>query len=58
LKFNKRQVETAIEVVAQSKMVQNWIKGELSSMGILPDSPEGKKFLEQKAREMAYKIIR
>ena len=58
LRYTKRQIETTVEVLSHSKLVQRWCEGEAVAFGLKPDSQEYKEFLINKARLYARKLIR
>lgn len=51
----KKQI--AIEVLSKSKMVRKWAKGELKAYDVDEDSPEGRKFISEKCKNIAEKIL-
>lgn len=57
-KFTKKQVDTAVEVLANSRMVRNWVKKEAGFLEVDLESPEGKKFVEEQCRIRARHLLR
>lgn len=56
-KFTQHQIDTAVQVLIESKLVRNWALGELKAYGLNQNSPASQKFLSEKTREIALKII-
>lgn len=52
-----RQRDIAIRVLMGTKLVHNWAMGELKFLGVDPESPVGKSFLEDKTHKLAETII-
>ena len=50
--------ETAVRVMAKSKIVRQWAEGELRAFGLNPDTPTGRKFFEEKCREQATRLVK
>jgi len=57
-KFTRKEIETAIRVLMEAKIVRNWVKSEAKFFGVDLDTPRGKIFFEQNARAMAERLIR
>ena len=57
-KFTKHEIETAIRVLMEAKIVRNWVESEAKFFGVDLDTPKGKKFSETNARVMAERLIR
>jgi len=57
-KFTRKQIEAAIEVLSQSQFVLNWCKNEASVYGVAEDSPEYRKFVEEKSWQYARRLLR
>jgi len=57
-KIPKSDQEAAIRVLINSKSVVKWARGEMRSFGVDLDSPEGKKFFDEKRREQAIRLIK
>jgi len=56
--FTTRDYEVAVRIMSKSKLVRQWAEGELRAYGLGLDTVAGKKFLEQKAREQAERLVR
>jgi len=56
--FTERDHEIAIQVMAKSKIVQKWARGEARAFGVSLDTPTGKKFFEEKCREQAERLVK
>ena len=57
-RFTERQINTATEVVANSSMVRNWVKGQARFLKVDLSTPEGQTFLINKSKEMAILIVK
>jgi hypothetical protein len=55
--FTPEELEIAAKVMAESKIVRRWLKGELEAFGVDPKSPEGKQFIKNKKIEQGHKLI-
>lgn len=55
--FTSRQKSIAIRVLIETTLVKNWALGELRAYGLEPTSVDGQKFLREKRRELAERII-
>jgi len=55
--FNRRQIDSAIKVLAETDLVKNWASGELKAYGMSIDTPAGQKFYDEKRLEQAQRII-
>lgn len=56
--FTPHDYEVAIHIMAKSKIVQDWARGELRAFGLSLDTPAGKKFFEEKCREQAERLVK
>jgi hypothetical protein len=56
-KFTQHQIDTALQVLMESKLVRNWALGELHAYGLDENTTAGAKFLLEKTKEIALKII-
>jgi hypothetical protein len=57
-KFAKHELETAIRVLMQSRMVTHWVKSQAQFLGVDLSTPTGQEFYERKARAYAEKLIK
>ena len=57
-KFTRKQIETAVEILSQSQFVLNWCKNEASVYGVATDTPEYEKFVKEKSRQYARRLLR
>ena len=49
--------EIAFKVLVKTDYVRNWALGELRAYGIRPESVEGVKFIRDKSKHIAFKIL-
>ena len=56
-KFTKKERETAIRVVMESRRITNWVKKEANFLGVDLSTPAGQEFYERNARAQAEKLI-
>lgn len=56
--FTPHDYEITIRVMARSKIVQKWARGEAEAFGVSLDTPAGRKFFEEKCREQAQRLIK
>ncbi len=52
-KFTKHELETAIKVLIQSRIVTNWVKSQAEYLGVDLSTPAGQEFYERNARAYA-----
>lgn len=57
-KFTKHQIEVAISVLMESKIVKNWVKSEAKFLNVDLDTPRGREFYEREARLAAERFIK
>ena len=57
-KHTPEEIETAIRVLSQARVVTKRTMGLLKAFGIDPESEEGKKFVERENRRMAEELIK
>lgn len=57
-KFTKHELETAIRVLMQSRMVTNWVKSQARFLGVDLSTPAGQEFHEREARAAAERLIK
>lgn len=57
-KIPKPDRDAAIRVLKQSKIVKNWVSGQMRAFGVDPDSPEGKAFYERESEAAAERLIK
>ncbi len=58
LGFTLHDYETSIRVMARSKIVQKWARGEAKAFDVDLDTPNGRKFFKDKCREQATRLIK
>jgi hypothetical protein len=56
--FTPEEIKIAVKVLSRSKHVENWAKGELRAFGLDINSPQGKKFFNDKRMEYARRLIK
>lgn len=56
--FTEHEMDVAVRVMMKSKLVREWAEGELRAFGLSLDTVVGKKFLEQKSREQAQRLVK
>ena len=56
--FTPHNREVAIEVMAKSKIVQDWARGLARAFGVDLNTPNGRKFFEEKCREQAQRLVK
>ena len=56
--FTPHDRETAVKVMAKSKIVRKWATGELAAFGLSPDTTAGRKFFTEKCQEQAERLVR
>lgn len=57
-KFTKHQIETAIQVLMESRIVRNWVESEAKFLGVDLSTPAGQEFYEREARAAAQRLIK
>ena len=57
-KFTKHELETALRVLMQSRMVTRWVKSEAKFLGVDLSTPAGQEFYERETRAAAEKLIK
>jgi len=57
-KFTKHELETALRVLMQSRMVTHWVKSEAKFLGVDLSTPAGQEFYERETRAAAEKLIK
>ena len=57
-KFTKHQIEVAISVLMESKIVRNWVKSEAKFLNVDLNTPRGRLFYEREARAAAERFIK
>lgn len=58
VRFTKHQIETAIEVLMESKIVRNWVEGEAQFLGVDLATTRGREFYAREARLAALRLIK
>ena len=56
--FTKHELENAIRVLMQSRIVTNWVKSEAKVLGVDLSTPEGQQFYERETRAHAERLIK
>ena len=56
--FTPHDREMAVQVMAKSKIVQDWARGLARTFGVDLNTPAGRKFLEEKCREQAERLVK
>lgn len=56
--FTPRDHEIAIQVMARSKIVQDWARGLARAYDVDLDTPTGKTFFAAKCREQAERLVK
>jgi len=57
-KFTKHEIETAIRVLMQSRMVTNWVKSQSKYLEVDLNTPAGQEFYEREVRAAAERLIK
>ncbi len=57
-KFTKHQIEVAICVLMESRIVKNWVKSEAKFLGVDLNTPQGREFYQREARAAAERFIK
>jgi len=57
-KFTKHEIETAIRVLMQSRMVTNWVKSQAKYLEVDLNTPAGQEFYEREVRAAAERLIK
>ena len=57
-KFTKHQIEVAISVLMESRIVKNWVKSEAKFLEVDLNTPRGREFYEREARAAAERFIK
>jgi hypothetical protein len=57
-KFTKHEMEAAIRVLMQSRIVTNWVKSQAEFLGVDLSTPAGQEFYERNARAYAETLIK
>lgn len=52
-----REVEIAVKVMFQSRIVRKWIAGQLRWFGLDPLTPEGRAFAEREGMKMSRRLV-
>jgi hypothetical protein len=56
--FTKSQIETAVLVLKESKMVKEWVNGHLRFLSIDPNSPKGIELIKRESDKYARKLLK
>ena len=57
-KFTKHELETAIRVLMQSRMVTRWVKSQAEFLGVDLSTPAGQEFYERETRAAAERFVK
>ncbi len=57
-KFTRHQIEVAISVLMESRIVKNWVKSEAKFLEVDLNTPQGREFYEREARAAAERFIK
>ena len=57
-KFTKHQIEVAISVLVESRIVKNWVKSEAKFLNVNLNTPQGREFYQREARIAAERLIK
>jgi len=58
LGFTEHDRETTVQVMAKSKIVQDWARGLARAFDVDLNTPAGRKFFEEKCREQAERLVK
>ena len=56
--FTKHELQNAIKVLMQSRIVTNWVKSQAEFLGVDLSTPAGQEFYERQARAYAEKLTK
>ena len=56
-KFSRHEIEVAIKVVMQCKLVSNWVKGQAKFLNVDLNTADGQEFYRREARAAAIRLI-
>ena len=56
--FTKHEIEIAIRVLMQSRLVREWVKSQAKFVGVDLSTPAGQEFYEREARAQAARLIK
>jgi len=57
-KFTKHQIEVAISVLMESRIVKNWVTSEAKFLGVDLNTPRGREFYQREARLAAERLVK
>ncbi len=57
-KFTKHQIEIAISVLMESRIVKNWVTSEAKFLNVDLNTPQGREFYNREARLAAERLIK
>ena len=57
-KFTKRELENAIKVLMESRIVKNWVESQAEHLGVDLNTLEGREFFKREARAQAERLIK
>ena len=56
--LTKYELENAIKVLMQSRIVTNWVKSQAKFLGVDLSTPAGQEFYERETRAAAERLIK
>jgi hypothetical protein len=56
--FTPHQIETAIEVMMESKSVKRWVQGQARFLNVDLNTPKGEEFRQREGRKEATRLVR
>jgi hypothetical protein len=56
--FTQAEIDTAVKVLAHSKHIDKWVKGEMRAFGLDMHTPKGRKFYDTQRIEAAKRLIK
>ena len=56
-RFTKRQIETAVEVLKETRMVRRWVESQAKFLKVDLSTPQGKEFFERETAFAARRLI-
>ena len=57
-KFTKRELDNAVKVLMESRIVKNWVDSQAKLLGVDLNTPAGHEFFNREARAQAEKLIK
>ncbi len=56
--FTPHDREIAVQVMAKSKIVQDWARGTARAFDVSLNTPAGRKFFKEKCRQQAERLVK